>query len=66
MSTAELIKWLGDFENLKHFMAELYDAGGVWNSSGGSAKVFFDDQIKLIIIIIIIKTLFTHGILIRI
>ncbi|CAB4044939.1 Hypothetical predicted protein, partial [Paramuricea clavata] len=41
------IKWLGDFENLKHFMAELYDAGGVWNSPGGSAKVFLYDQIKL-------------------
>ena len=40
------IKWLGDFENLKHFMAELYDAGGVWNSPGGSAKVFLYDQVK--------------------
>ena len=41
------IKWLGDFVNLKHFMVELYDAGGVWKSPGGSAKVFLYDQIKL-------------------
>ena len=41
------IKWLGDIENLKHFMAELFDAEGVWSSPGGSAKVFLYDDIKL-------------------
>ena len=41
------IKWLGDLENLKHFMAELFDAEGVWSSPGGSAKVFLYDDIKL-------------------
>ena len=41
------IKWLGDLENLKHFMAELFDAEGVWSLPGGSAKVFLYDDIKL-------------------
>ncbi len=41
------IKWLGDLENLKRFMAELFDTGGVWSSPGGSAKVFLYDEIKL-------------------